>query len=122
MEDDDPLLEEDFSPQDLASDVPPSDRKTAAPAPMTGSGVSSPFSSPVGVVAGYGLAVTRGDWGWMLRERNLTIDGLGHDRRGLSHAGLCVADGLGNCGKVERKSLKTRQIVARYFKGFRLSS
>ena len=31
MEDDDPLLEEDFSPQDLASDVPPSDEKTAAP-------------------------------------------------------------------------------------------
>lgn len=74
MEDDDPLLEEDFSPQDLASDVPPSDEK---PLRRPDDGIWGFLSIFVAgcVVAGYGLAVTRGDWGWMLSERNLTIDG-----------------------------------------------
>ncbi|MCR9267045.1 MAG: hypothetical protein NXI03_05685, partial [Alphaproteobacteria bacterium] len=74
MEDDDPLLEEDFSPQDLASDVPPSQEK---PLRRPDDGIWGFLSIFVAgcVVAGYGLAVTRGDWGWMLSERNLTIDG-----------------------------------------------
>ncbi|WP_203292696.1 lysozyme [Maricaulis parjimensis] len=74
VEDVDPLLDEDFSPQDLASDVPPSREKPLRRADDGIWGFLSIFIAGC-VVAGYGLAVTHGDWGWMLSERNLTIDG-----------------------------------------------
>ncbi len=74
MDEIDPLLDEEFSPQDLASDVPPSQEK---PLRRPDDGIWGFLSIFIAgcVVAGYGLAVTNGDWGWMLSERNLTIDG-----------------------------------------------
>ena len=74
MEEIDPLLDEEFSPQDLASDVPPSQEK---PLRRPDDGIWGFLSIFIAgcVVAGYGFAVTQGDWGWMMSERNLTIDG-----------------------------------------------
>jgi GH24 family phage-related lysozyme (muramidase) len=70
----DPLTEDEFSPQDLAADVHPSQDK---PVRQSDDGIWGFLSIFIAgsVVAGYGAAVTYDDWGRMLSQRDLSIDG-----------------------------------------------
>ncbi|WP_300541100.1 hypothetical protein [Maricaulis sp.] len=74
MPGEDPLTgDEEFSPRDLATDMHAEQKKPAAKPDDGIWGFLSIFIAGC-VVAGYGFAVTYGDWGRMLAERTLTMD------------------------------------------------